>query len=71
MEQSPTYHGQWAVAVISLACKGPVLVRSIFKVLQQAPVAHMKPDALGTDCIGNRLEDGGSQPSTAKAATAV
>jgi len=40
---------QFGVDVISLACKGPVVVRSVFKMLQE-PAVRQQAGRQGTDC---------------------
>lgn len=47
-------YNQYAIDVVSLACKGPVVVRSVFKMVDQVE-ASKKPDWDGTDCSNARL----------------
>jgi hypothetical protein len=47
------YH-QFAVAPISLACKGPVVVRSVFKMLDEPPI-NKQAGWAGTDCTNSAL----------------
>jgi hypothetical protein len=44
-------HGQFAVAPISLACQGPVVVRSVFKMLDEPPLD--KQAGWAADCINS------------------
>jgi hypothetical protein len=56
---------QWAVAPISLACKGPVLVRSVFKMVEQ-PAVRKAAGWAGTDCTDSALvqvDEGGRRSS--------
>jgi hypothetical protein len=50
---SSRWYEQIAAAPISLACKGPILVRSVFKILEEPPV--QKAPGRGTDCTASRL----------------
>lgn len=49
----PSYN-QYSTQVMSLACKGRVVVRSVFKITKQPPVAKTAT-LQGTDCTNSRL----------------
>jgi hypothetical protein len=48
---------EWAARVISLACSGRVLVRSVFKITEQEPITLTTVLGLqGTSCTSSRLD---------------
>lgn len=47
-------YNQWGIRLISLACKGPVVVRSVFKILEEPPVKQ-QPGWEGTNCTNSAL----------------
>jgi hypothetical protein len=56
---------QWAARVISLACSGRIVVRSVFKITAQTPITLQTVAGLqGTNCTASRLDaDNPSNPA--------
>jgi hypothetical protein len=55
---------QFIVEPLSLACNGPVVVRTVFKMLSEAPVDNMARGLQGTDCTPFRLINKGENDAT-------
>jgi len=55
-------YNQWGTELVSLVCKGPVVVRSVFKMLAEPATIHWSSDRAlskgldGTDCTNSKIQ---------------